>query len=127
MKYAVPLALALFSIANAQAAGAIEGGNIEAGKQAFTTLCASCHHVGPSARAGFGPQLNAVFGRKAGSTSDFRYSEAMQASNVVWSDATLRAFVQSPGKVVPGTKMRFWGMSNQRQIEDLLAYLRAVR
>jgi cytochrome c len=46
---------------------------------------------------------------------------------VVWSDATLSAFVQSPGKVVPGTKMRFWGLSDPRQIEDLLAYLRTYR
>jgi cytochrome c len=123
MKYALPLALTLFFHATANAAA----GDVQAGKEAFTRLCASCHHVGPSARGAFGPQLNAVFGRKAGSTADFRYSDAMKASSVIWSDDTLRAFVQSPAKVVPGTKMRFWGMSNPRQIEDLLAYLRTFQ
>jgi cytochrome c len=123
MKFALPFALAMCFHATASAAA----GNIEAGREAFTRLCASCHHVGPSARAAFGPQLNGLFGRKAGSTADFRYSDAMKASSVVWSDATLTAFVQSPGKVVPGTKMRFWGMSNPTQIEDLLAYLRTYR
>ena len=120
MKSALPFAFALFA-AHAHA------GDIEKGKDIFTTRCASCHHVGPSARAAFGPQLNAVFGRKAGGTDDFRYSDAMKSSTVVWSDDTLRAFVQAPGKVIPGTKMRFWGMSNVRQIDDLLAYLRTFQ
>ncbi len=121
MKYAVALVVILAANANANAA------DIQSGKDIFTTRCASCHHVGPSARAAFGPQLNAVFGRKAGSTSDYRYSDAMKTSTVVWDEATLRAFMQSPGKVVPGTKMRFWGMSNASQIDDLLAYLRTFQ
>ena len=119
MKFAAPLAFTLFSVTAAHAAG-----DIDKGKDIFTTRCASCHHVGPSARAAFGPQLNGVFGRKAGGTDDYRYSDAMKASPVVWGDDTLRAFLESPAKVVPGTKMRFWGMSNARQLDDLLAYLR---
>ncbi|MBV8158507.1 MAG: c-type cytochrome [Dyella sp.] len=126
MKYALPLALALATLAFHASANAASD-NIDAGREAFTRLCASCHHVGPSARGAFGPQLNGLFGRRAGSTADYRYSDAMKASNVVWSDATLSAFVQSPGKLVPGTKMRFWGMSDPRQIEDLLAYLRTYQ
>jgi cytochrome c len=47
----------------------------------------------------------------------------MKKSGIVWSDKTLKAFIASPGKVVPGTKMRFWGLGNEQQIEDLLAYL----
>ena len=119
MKYAIALVAILTANANAA--------DIQSGKDIFTTRCASCHHVGPSARAAFGPQLNAVFGRKAGATDDYRYSDAMKSSTVVWSDETLRAFLQSPTKVVPGTKMRFWGMSNARQIDDLLAYLRTFQ
>ncbi|KWR77189.1 c-type cytochrome [Cupriavidus sp. IDO] len=103
--------------------GAHAGADIQAGKAVFDTRCASCHRVGPSARAGFGPHLNAVFGRTAGGTSDYQYSPAMKASRIVWTDDTLRAFIQSPGKVVPGTRMRFWGISNEKQISDLLAYL----
>ena len=98
-----------------------------AGKEVFSTRCASCHSVGPSARGGFGPQLNAIVGRRAGSTADYRYSPAMTASGVVWTADTLRAFVKSPGKVVPGTRMRFWGMGNDQQIDDLLAYLQTYR
>lgn len=95
------------------------------GARLFGSRCASCHSVGPSARAGFGPHLNGVFGRRAGSTPDFRYSPAMAKSGVVWNDKTLAAFLDDPDEVVPGTKMRFWGMSNASQVADLLAYLRS--
>ena len=96
------------------------------GQRLFASRCASCHSVGPSARAGFGPQLNAVFGRRAGSTPDFRYSPAMVKSGIVWNDKTLTAFLDAPGDLVPGTKMRFWGMSDTKQVGDLLAYLRSL-
>jgi cytochrome c len=49
----------------------------------------------------------------------------MKDSGIVRSESTLNAFLEAPNKVVPGTKMRFGGMSNERQIDDLLAYLRS--
>jgi cytochrome c len=51
----------------------------------------------------------------------------MKDSGIVWSEKTLSAFLEAPSKVVPGTKMRFWGMSNERQIDDLLTYLRSYQ
>lgn len=105
------------------AAGAADLAN---GQRLFASRCGSCHSVGPSARAGFGPQLNAVFGRRAGGTTDFRYSPAMEKSNIVWNDRTLTAFIDSPDDLIPGTRMRFWGMSNAKQVADLLAYLRSI-
>ena len=116
--------LALFLLAcSPLAAGAAD---LAKGQRLFASRCASCHAVGPSARAGFGPQLNAVIGRRAGSTPDFRYSPAMLKSGIVWNEKTLAAFLDSPADVVPGTKMRFWGMSDARQVGDLLAYLRSI-
>ncbi|WP_029045330.1 cytochrome c family protein [Cupriavidus sp. amp6] len=101
--------------------------DLQAGKALFATRCASCHYVGRNARGAFGPQLNGIFGRQAGTTTDFQYSEAMRASRVVWSHDTLSAFLRAPAKVVPGTKMRFWGLGNDKQIEDLLGYLQTFR
>jgi cytochrome c len=119
-----PRLLALLLLAGAPvAAGAADLVN---GQRLFASRCASCHSVGPSARAGFGPQLNALHGRRAGSTPDFRYSPEMIKSGIVWNDKTLRAFLDSPSDLVPGTKMRFWGMSDAKQVGDLLAYLRSL-
>ena len=99
------------------------GGDATVGKKYFASWCGNCHKVGTYARGSFGPELNAIFGRKAGATEDFNYSEAMKASGIVWNEETLAAYLKDPDKVVPGTKMRFWGMSNEQQIADLLAYL----
>src|ERR1700712_1714429 len=105
------------------AAGA--AGDIASGKAAFAA-CASCHQVGPSARNGFGPQLNGVVGRRAGSAADYRYSVAMKNSNIVWSEQSLAAFIKDPGGVVPGTRMRFSSLGfGDKKLADLLAYLQA--
>ncbi|WP_331595224.1 cytochrome c family protein [Pedomonas sp.] len=100
--------------------------DVEAGKRVFQK-CASCHKVGPNARSGFGPQLNGIVGRRAGSAPDYAYSKAIKNSGVVWTEENLAAFVRDTDDVVPGNKMRFWGISNEKQIADLLAYLSTLR
>ncbi|TWG89306.1 cytochrome c [Cupriavidus gilardii J11] len=102
-------------------------GDAAAGKSLFQRRCASCHQVGPSARAAFGPHLNGIVGRQAGNTPDYPYSPAMKATRLVWTPENLRAFIRSPDDVVPGNKMRFWGIGNERQLQDLLAYLHQLR
>jgi len=99
-------------------------GNAAAGKAAFTP-CASCHAVGPSARSGYGPQLNGLLGRPAGSAPNFAYSAAMKNANIVWSEQSLAAFIKDADGTVPGTTMRFlsWGYDDQK-IADVVAYLR---
>jgi cytochrome c len=131
----VPMVIALMSMpahvtavtaANAASpaatAVAAPAADLRAGEAAFRA-CASCHQVGPSARGAFGPHLNGLFGRRAGSTP-YAYSAAMKKSPIVWNDKTLAAFLRDPDDVVPGTKMRFWGFSDERKIANLLAYLR---
>ena len=106
---------------------ALADGDAAAGRKVFAA-CINCHAVGPSARHGFGPQLNALVGRKAGTSPGYAYSAGMKASGLVWSEATLTAFLRDPDAVVPGTKMRFWGVGmNERKVEDLLAYLAAAQ
>ena len=107
---------------------ACAAGDVVAGRALFLSLtCASCHAVGPGARAGFGPQLNGIFGRAAGSTIDYkeRYSEAMKKSGIVWAEQNLTKFINSPSRVVPGTNMRFWGVGDEMKVANLLAYLRS--
>jgi cytochrome c len=109
----------------AAASGADAAGDAVAGKAAFAP-CASCHQVGPSAHGGFGPQLNGVIGRQAGSTADYAYSAAMKNSKIVWTEQTLAAFIKDPEGSVPGTKMRFFSLGyGDQKIANLLAYLRS--
>ena len=98
-------------------------GDVAAGRKAFAA-CASCHQAGPSARHAFGPQLNALAGRKAGTQPGYAYSKALAASGLVWRAETLAAYLRDPNALVPGTKMRFWGLGiGEREAADLLAYL----
>jgi cytochrome c len=102
------------------------GTDAATGARAFKQ-CASCHQVGVNAHGGFGPELNGLFGRRAGSTPDYAYSDAMKHSGIVWDQRTLSAFLRDPDKLVPGTKMRFWGISSDNEIAALLAYLRTYQ
>lgn len=101
-------------------------GDVMAGQSIFQARCASCHQVGPAARPAFGPPLNGILGKAAASHPGYAYSDALKRSGIVWSDTSLAAFVKNPGKLVPGTKMRFsfWSFNRDQQIADLLAYLR---
>ena len=101
-------------------------GDAVAGRAAFNK-CASCHQVGPNAKSGFGPHLSAIIGRPAAAAKDYNYSDAMKKSGLVWNEKNLIAFIKAPSVTVPGTKMRFWGISNEQQIADMLAYLRSVQ
>ena len=89
--------------------------------------CKRCHQVGSGAEHRIGPHLNDVFGRAAGSLAGFRYSPAMQSAGsegLVWTEATLDAFLADPHALVPRSRMSFSGMTQRGDREDLLAWLR---
>ncbi|KAA0973014.1 cytochrome c family protein [Pseudomonas sp. ANT_H12B] len=98
-------------------------GDAQAGATLFKRICGGCHQVGESARGSFGPQLNGIFGRLSGSSTDYQYSSAMKSAGIVWTRETLTAYLEDPKEVVPGTRMIFWGLSDPEKIENLLAYL----
>lgn len=117
----VGVILAAAAAGQAGAAGYV--GNAKAGEAAFRK-CASCHQVGRFAQAGYGPQLNGIIGRRAAATPDFKYSEAMKKSGIVWTEQNLAKYLRAPHDMVPGTSMRFWGIGDDQQIADLLLYMR---
>lgn len=127
MKKAAVLTVALILNAGIFSTPADAAGDAEAGGKLFNRICGGCHQVGESARGSFGPQLNGIFGRHAGSTTDYQYSTAMKSSGVVWTRETLAAYIEAPKKVVPGTRMIFWGISDPEKIENLLAYLQTFQ
>jgi cytochrome c len=90
------------------------------GKVVFQT-CAACHSDKPDA---IGPSLKGVYGRKAGSLEDFRYSPAMQRSGITWDDANLHAYIKDPQAKVKGNRMPFGGLSSDADIDDVIAYLK---
>jgi cytochrome c len=107
-------------------AGAAPVGNPKSGALLFQR-CASCHAVGPFASGGYGPQLNGIVGRRAASTKDYKYSDAMKKSGLTWDEKTLTAYLRAPHDVVPGTSMRFWGIKDEQQLADVMSYLKTFK
>ncbi len=93
------------------------------GRNLFLRRCHNCHSVGPSAQSGFGPQLNDLSGRQAGSLPGYHYSEAMRQAGFAWDREALAAFLRDPEQKVPGTKMRFWGIGDAEDLRDIADYL----
>lgn len=127
MQKTAVLTFALMLNAGGLSVQAQAAGDAEAGATLFKRICGGCHQVGESARGSFGPQLNGVFGRPSGSTTDYQYSDAMKSAGIVWTRETLTAYLEAPKKVVPGTRMIFWGLSDPEKIDNLLAYLQTFQ
>ena len=97
--------------------------DMENGK-AVWNKCRACHQVGEGAKNMVGPVLNGLLGRKAGTIEGFNYSEANKTSGITWDEATFREYIKNPKTKIPNTKMVFVGLSDEKDIEDLLAFLK---
>ncbi|HEU4602039.1 MAG TPA: PQQ-dependent sugar dehydrogenase, partial [Steroidobacteraceae bacterium] len=101
------------------------GADASAGRSTFRSQCTVCHSAEPNDGGGAqGPDLNGVFGRKAGSTS-FAYTKALKDSNLTWDAATLDRFLAAPTKVVPGTNMVV-AIPAKQDRDNLIAYFRSL-
>jgi len=87
--------------------------------------CAACHATDHANRVG--PGLEGIIGRKARTVPGFRYSDAMEKSDIVWDAKILDAYLESPQKVVPGNRMPYAGLKNPTDRTDLVAYLAALK
>ncbi len=96
---------------------------VEDGADVFKK-CRACHQVGESAKNVVGPKLNGLFGRKAGSIEGFAYSDANKKSGVVWDETTFKKYITDPRAAMPGNKMAFAGLKDEKDVADLIAYLK---
>ena len=85
--------------------------------------CASCHTLEANGRNRAGPRLHGVFGRVAGSVPDYKYSDALKNSGIIWTDQTLDSYIKDAEAFVPGTKM-YGGLSQDADRADLLTFLK---
>lgn len=97
------------------------------GKSVFAAQCSMCHSAARGGVAILGPNLFGVVGRQAGGISGYSYSPAMKAAGFAWADDKLRAYLVAPIKMMPGIKMNYPGVKNPAQLDDLIAYLDALK
>ena len=103
--------------------GTASAQDIAAGEAAFRNKCQVCHEVGETARNKLGPVLNGLDGRKSGTAPDYSYSDANKNSGITWSEAEFKDYIKDPKAKITGTKMIFPGIKNEKEVNDLWAFL----
>lgn len=96
---------------------------LEAGKKFFDAECRRCHAVDATDKS-YGPPLEGVIGRRAGSFEGYAYSEALKGAGIVWTEAALKAWMEDNQGLIPGTKMRHVGITDPVEQDFILTWLR---
>src|SRR5690349_19601466 len=96
--------------------------DVAAGKTSFNK-CLACHAIGEGAKNKVGPELNGLNGRHSGSVEGYSYSDANKNSGITWGKDVFLEYIKDPKAMIPGTKMVFAGIKNEKEANDLWAFL----
>ncbi|MFN7156792.1 MAG: c-type cytochrome [Acidovorax sp.] len=97
--------------------------SVERGRSVYAAHCSSCHSVNVH---GDGPAHAGVVGRRAGALKDFDPSPALQRSKILWTRATLKAWLTNPEALIPGQGMDYQ-LDDAQGREDVVAYLATLK
>ncbi|WP_095590696.1 c-type cytochrome [Actibacterium ureilyticum] len=125
ISHALGLACLLGALSPAQADSTFDKIKVEAGEKLYNSECRKCH-APDAADPSYGPPLENVVGRGAGTVEGYDYSIALEASGIVWTPAALRAWMEDNDGFMPGTKMRHIGIEDRTVQDFILAYLEAI-
>jgi len=111
-----------FLLAAAFVVGAFPAHAADAGRGAtlYEERCTGCHSLDANR---VGPKRRGVYGRKAGGVADFRYSNGVANSTVIWDEATLDRWLTNPQGFIAGARMGF-RVGEAADRADLIAFLR---
>lgn len=101
-------------------------GDADNGALIYEDACGQCHQLTPGSNKK-GPQLVNIYGAKAAALSDYKYSEALAASDWVWDAETLDPYIADAEKAMPDSKMLADPMPDARERADIIAYLSTIR
>ena len=85
--------------------------------------CAACHTINQGGANGIGPNLYATMGKPVAGHAGFGYSDALQKVGGSWDFDKMNAWLTSPRKFAPGTKMTFAGLSNPQDRANIILYM----
>ncbi|MCD2317445.1 cytochrome c family protein [Sphingomonas sp. IC-11] len=86
--------------------------------------CAACHTMTQGGANGIGPNLYGVMGEAvAHGRGGFAFSDALKKVGGNWDFDKMNAWLTSPRKFAPGTKMTFAGLSNPQDRANLILYM----
>ncbi len=108
------------SFASLLSAASVESGANQARK------CVACHSFDAGGANKIGPNLHDIVGREVASHEGFAYSNALKEYAGVWDYERLSCFIENPRTCVPGNKMSFAGVKNDKERAEIIAYLRSI-
>jgi cytochrome c len=117
-----PILSALVIVTSMAAASGALAQDVAAGKTSFNK-CLPCHAIGEGAKNKIGPEQNGLDGRKAGTVEGYSYSDANKNSGITWNKEQFLEYIKDPKAKIPGTKMAFAGIKNEKEANDLWAYI----
>ena len=98
--------------------------DVAKGEQVFKK-CTACHNADNGGANALGPNLWGVLGEPIGKGRGFAFSDALAGKGGNWDWHSLDAWLQSPKKFAPGTKMTFAGLGNPEDRANVIAFLNA--
>ena len=104
------------------AASSARAQDVAAGETSFHK-CMACHSIGEGAKNKVGPELNGIDGRHSGSAANYSYSDANKNSGITWNKEQFLEYIKDPKAKIPGTKMAFAGIKNEKEANDLWAFI----
>lgn len=87
--------------------------------------CKACHTLDEDGKHKVGPNLWDIYGAKAGSKEGFNYSKVMAASDVIWTDETMDAYMTKPSTFMKGNRMSFIGLKKQADRDAVQLYIKS--
>lgn len=96
--------------------------DLAAGEATFAK-CAACHTINQGGANGIGPNLWGVLGKPHGHLPGFAFSDALTSIPGNWDFESMSAWLASPRRYAPGTKMTFAGLSNPQERANLIAWM----
>jgi cytochrome c len=118
-------ALAMVLLLPSSSAVAIQDPNSASpdhGREIFDRRCTGCHALDNDKE---GPRLRGVYGRKAGSVSTFKYSDALKKADLTWGDSNLDQWLTDPDKFIPDVDMDFH-LEKPDERSAVIAYLKQL-
>jgi cytochrome c len=95
-------------------------GDARRGGELFQKRCGGCHALNTDKE---GPRLGNVYGRKAGTIPQFKYSDSLKSAQIVWNDALLDRWLINTESVVPDNDMDFH-VPKADERADIIQFLR---
>ncbi|MBB39140.1 MAG: cytochrome c family protein [Hyphomonas sp.] len=92
------------------------------GRRTFK-LCQSCHTTAEGAGALVGPNLYGLFGREAGTSEGFQYSDALKEADFIWTPDKVDHWLENPQTFLKGNRMTFAGVRRPDDRTAVIAYL----